>query len=56
MLCPQKGYAETSKSLPFQEIRPQGPAQTISVDAWSAFQATGLDLIMLNCLWLCHCR
>ena len=51
MLCPQMGYVETSTYLPSQEIRPQGPAQTVLVGAWSALQAVGLDLIMLNCLW-----
>ena len=52
MLCPQTGYAETSTYLPFQEIKLRGPTRTVSVDARSALQAIGLDLIMLNCLWL----
>ena len=57
MLCPQMGYAETSTYLPFQEIRPRGPAWIISVGARSALQAAGLDLIMLNCLFVvCHGR
>ena len=51
MLCPQMGYADTSMYLPSQEIRPQGPAQTVLVGTQSVLQATGLDLIMLNCLW-----
>ena len=55
-LCSQKGYTETSTYLPFQEIRPQGPARTISVVAQSALQTTGSDLIMLNCLWFYHYR
>ena len=33
-----------------------GPAQTIPINARSALQAVGLDLIMLNCLWFYHCR
>ena len=32
--------------LPFQEIKPWGPTQTVSVDTQSALQAVGLDLIM----------
>ena len=51
MLCPQTGYVETSAYLPSQEIKPRGPAQTVLVDARSALQAVGLDLIMLSCLW-----
>ena len=36
--------------LPFQEIRLWGPARTTPINAQSALQAAGLDLIMLNCL------
>ena len=46
MLCPQTGYAETSKHFPFQEIEPWGPTQTIPADAQSALQTVGSDLIM----------
>ena len=57
MLCPQTGYAETSTYLQFQEIRLQGPTQTVLLGTQSALQTTGLDLVMLNCLFVVfHCR